>query len=174
MDKEKWMLFIQQLWATIGYWQLVKLYRENVLPGSFFQFTAFALRDKLFLLLANTVQVCDEIAQNHDIGDKAKATLEEINALYCRGEGEPRSRTLNYEDCGIKPYRDKVLAHPAAFIKELLGKEPFKISLRWETVEQTLEKIKQFADEVEAHYLPTWDITTFNARLESSSDFGAS
>ena len=36
-------------------------------------------------------------------------------------------------------------------IKELLGKPNYTVSLQWQTVEETLNKLKQFADEVETH-----------------------
>jgi len=169
MNKEKWMIFIQHLWATVGYWQLVKLYRDNHLPGSFFKFTAYALRDKLLMQLANSVHLCAEIAEKHEVGEKARTTLEQIKTVYRKGEADYRA--LRFEDCGIKPYRDKVLAHPAAIIKELFGKEQYQISLRWETIDQTLEKIKQFADEVEAHHAATWEMSTFKQDVGVETGF---
>jgi hypothetical protein len=48
-------------------------------------------------------------------------------------------------------------------IRELLGKERYEISLKWDTVEQTLNKIKEFADQVERHNSRSgqWNLSTY-------------
>jgi hypothetical protein len=164
MDKDKWMAFIEHLWATIGYWQLVNYFRETNLSGSFFIFTRIAVRDKLLMLIAHSVHLCEEIAKEFDVGSHARETLEEIKVLYEKGDTRDRS-VLTFEDCGVKAYRDKLLAHPLDHIKELLGKDQYQISLKWETIEQTLEKIKEFCDEVEVHHSGSWAMSTYKVEV---------
>jgi hypothetical protein len=147
VDEEKWMIFIGHLWGTVYYWEL---YRTHELPGAFFSLTALAARNELLMRIAHAVHLCQEVAKEQDVGDEAKAALDEMLTLFERGDTLDRS-VLTFEDCGVKPYRDKVLAHPLNNIKRLLGKDTYQISLKWATVEQTMNKIKQFADHVEQH-----------------------
>jgi hypothetical protein len=157
MDKEKWMKFINHLWLTTSYWQLAKACRATNPSGWFFELASFAFRNELLWGIDHGVHICREIAKNCDVGDAARKTLEEINDLHQKGETRDRN-ALVFEDCGVKVYRDKVLGHPADHIKELLGKDNYEFSLKWATVEETLNKIKRFADEVEQHNLGKWNL----------------
>ncbi len=161
MDEEKWMAFIHDFWGTLSYWKLIKLYQANELSGSFFMLSALATRNELLMRIAHTVHLCEEIAKEYDVGADAEKALQEIRKLYAQGDTPNRS-ALNFEDCGVKPYRDKILAHPLDTLKEILGKGRYEISLKWETVEKTLDKIREFANEVEAHYteIGKWDFET--------------
>ncbi len=162
MEEAKWMTFINHLWAALFYWELIKQYRKHELPGPFFSLSALATRNEFLMRIDHAVHLCREIAKEYDVGDQANKTLEEIVTLFERGDTLDRS-VLKFEDCGLKPYRDKVLAHPANKIKELLGKERCEISLKWDTVEQTLNKIKKFADQVEQHNSRSgkWNFSTY-------------
>jgi hypothetical protein len=170
MEKEKWMKFINHLWLTMSYWQLTKACKENNPPGLFFELASHAFRNELLMQIDHSVHLCRQIAANYDVGSAAEKTLKEINDLHQQGETSDRA-ALVFEDCGVKPFRDKVLAHPLGHIKELLGKGKYELSLKWATVEQTLNKIKQFADEVEQHNLAKWDLTSYKERVDAV-DFG--
>ncbi len=159
MDETQWMVFINQYWGTLVYWQLIQLYRQHKPKGPFFGLTALACRDKLLLGLAHCVDLSREIARYYDVGPEAKKTVEEIVRLYQKGESSNRSE-VQFEDCGIKVFRDKILAHPLDHIKEALGKPEYAISLQWQTVEDTLSKLRQFADQVEAHHSRHWNMLT--------------
>jgi hypothetical protein len=146
------MKFIHSYWAMISYWEIIKLYRKHALPGAFFNLTMLACRNELLMRIAHTVHLCRQIAKEYDVGPDARTTLAEIEALFERGDTPDRS-ALNFDDCGVKPFRDKVLAHPLNQTKAVLGKQGYQISLKWATVEETLSKIKEFANEVEGHNL---------------------
>ena len=161
MDKDKWMTFINHLWLTIGYRQLVKAYVENQLGGIFFDLTGMAIRNELLMRIAHTVHLCEQIAEKFDVGNEARKTLTEILDLYKKGDSRDNRSVLKFEDCGVKPFRDKVLAHPLDHIKELLGKPQYQISLKWDTVDHTLHKIKEFCDQVERHNTSSWDMVSY-------------
>jgi len=125
--------------------------------------------------IARIVHLCREIAKNHDIGGAAQAVLKDIESLYANAkEDMPDDRTsLNFEDCGVKPYRDKLLAHPLNEIKAALGKPKYQISVKWKTVEDTIAKINEFCDEVEAHYQQEWNVSTYRGE-HVGEDLGCS
>jgi len=75
-----------------------------------------------------------------------------------------------FDDCGVGPFRDKCLGHPLNHIKRLLGKQEYVISLRWETVERTFEKIKQFFNEVEEHYVGDWNLSSWKQEVNGVED----
>lgn len=159
LNKDRWMTFIDHLWSVVAYGQLINLYQKTPLPGSFFHLTALAVRNELLMRIAHTVHLCEVIADKHDVGPAASATLNEIKVLYERGYTDNKS-ALTFDDCGVKVFRDKVLGHPLNTIKTTLGKDEYQISLKWETVEETLSKLKLFATQVEMHYLDDWDFST--------------
>jgi hypothetical protein len=171
MNKDKWMIFIDHLWSVIAYWQLANLYRNEKLTGSFFQLTAIAIRNELLMRIAHTVHICEDIAKNYDVGEEATATLEEAKALFDKGNTDDRS-ALAFDDCGVKVYRDKIIGHPLNVIKAVLGKEEYKINLKWETVAETLEKLKLFASQVEDHYSESWEFSTYKEEVNGiDADF---
>jgi hypothetical protein len=56
----------------------------------------------------------------------------------------------------------------------MLGKTPYEFSLKWDTVQQTLDKIRQFADEVEQNRQEAgeWDFSTHKGEVPGvKSDF---
>ena len=65
-------------------------------------------------------------------------------------EGRSGQLSLKFEDCGSSHTATRFSLTRPPLIKRLSGKEQYQISLRWETIEETLEKIKQFAVEVES------------------------
>ena len=166
MDKGKWMTFINHLWVTIGYWHLLNAYKQNALQEVFFDLTGLAVRNEFLMRIAHTVHLCQEIDKEFDVGPDAQNTLKEVVQLYEKGDSLDR-RVMTFKDCGIKPFQDKVLAHPLDHIKELLGKPPYHISVKWETMEETLEKIKQFCDLVERHHAGSWDLTSYKDEVRA-------
>jgi hypothetical protein len=163
MSKDNWMKFINGIWTLVAYWRWLQHFREasDQFPRTlYFTLTVQAVRNELLMSVAHTVHLCDEIAKNHDIGSAAAASVKEIQTLYAKGDTPDRS-TLIFDDCGVKPFRDKVLAHPLNDIKATLGKPEYQISLKWETVEETIAKINRFCDEVEAHNRADWDMSTY-------------
>ncbi len=169
LDKDKWMEAINHLWGTLVDWQLVQSYRKKAPRDYFFQYTYRALLNDLLMRIAHTVHICQELANEFHVGQKAKSTLYEIIALFTKGNSKDRS-ALIFDDCGVGPFRDKCLGHPLNPIKRLLGKQEYVISLRWETVERTFEKIKQFFDEVEEHYVGHWNLTTWKQEVSGVED----
>jgi hypothetical protein len=166
MDEQKWMIFIEHYWGTMSYWELIKLFREQALPGAFFSLSALAIRNEFLMRIDHAVHLGEVIAGEYDVGEDAKRTLGEMKALYQKGDTKDRA-SLDFKDCGIKPFRDKVLAHPLCKIKSVLGKGEYQIALRWETVEWTLGLIRHFADQVEGHHrgLGTWDFSTHKGEM---------
>lgn len=150
MDEDKWMTFIHSYWSMIAYWEMIKGYRKHELPGAFWSLNALACRNQFLMQIAHTVKLCAIVTKAYDIGSDALATFNQIQALFAKGDANKRS-VLKFEDCGVLVFRDKVLAHPLNEQQKLLGKPEFEISLKWDTVEQTLIKIKEFADQVEQH-----------------------
>ncbi len=170
MDPEKWMVFINQFWWTLTHWQMIQLYKSKKLDGAFFALTGLAIQDKLLMEMVHTIHLCDEIAKNFDVGREAEQCLGEIKELFDKGESGDRGQA-SFQDCGIKPYRDKVLAHPIDHVREILGKGPIQISLKWETVEETFRKIKEFCNAVEQHHAGGWDFSTYKDEV-SGADIG--
>jgi hypothetical protein len=163
MPKDNWMKFINSVWTMMAYWEWIKLYRNSSerLPNTFcMRLAALAVRNELLMNIAHVVHVCEEIAKNHEIGSAAHAALKDIQVLYAKGDTPDRS-ILTFEDCGLKPFRDKVLAHPLNEIKATLGKPEYQISLKWKTIEDTIAKINKFCDHVEAHNRSEWQVTTY-------------
>jgi hypothetical protein len=158
MDEQKWMTFINYYWSIVSFWEIIKAYRTKELQGPFFSFSALATRNELLMRIAHAVKLCEEIAKEYDVGVEAHQTLGEIKALFAKGD-TPDHSVLKFEDCGIKPFRDKILAHPLNQTKAVLGKPKYEISLKWDTVEKTLERIKVFAGQVEEHYRQTGHLT---------------
>jgi hypothetical protein len=111
--------------------------------------------------ISRIVQLCKEIGKNYDIGSAAQAALKDIESLYAKGEIPDDRMALVFEDCGVKVFRDKQLAHPLNEIKATLGKPNYQISMKWTTVEETIGKINKFCDEVEAHHRNDWGLTTY-------------
>jgi hypothetical protein len=169
LDKDKWMEVVNHLWGTLVDWQLVRLYRQKAPRDRFFEWTYRALLNNLLMRIAHTVHICQEVAKEFHVGQNAKSTLDEIIALFTKGDSRDRSARI-FDDCGVGPFRDKCLGHPLNPVKRLLGKEEYVISLRWETVERTFEKIKQFFDEVEEHYAEDWNLSTWKQEVSGVED----
>jgi hypothetical protein len=163
---EKWMKLINHFWSTIAYWELAKQYIKDQPSGSFFYLTWFAVKDKMLMNIAHDVHLCEQMATQIDIGLDGKKALAELQELYKKGDLDDRS-ALDFEDCGMKVFRDKVTAHPANQIKEILGKEPYKISVKWETIEATIGKIREFCQAVERQNLDDWNSSSY---LEGTGD----
>ncbi len=159
MNKDNWMEFVQSYWRARAYWQYFNLIGKEGfgdLSKIFFDWIGTAVRNELLMKLDHCVHLAGMIADEHDVGDAARNTLERLRAVHAKGDTRDRSE-LSFEDCGIKPFRDKLIAHPLNVGKAVLGKPEYKISLSLATVEQTLNLIKQFADEAEQHNLPHWE-----------------
>jgi hypothetical protein len=169
LDKDKWIEIVDHLCVTLVDLQLVQLYRKKAPRDHFFEYTYRALLNDLLMRIAHTVHICQEVASEFHIGQNAKSTLDEIIALFSKGNSKDRS-ALIFDDCGIGPFREKCLGHPLNPIKRLLGKQEYVISLKWETVESTFEKIKQFCDEVEAHYASQWKLSTWKQEVGGVED----
>jgi hypothetical protein len=175
MDEQKWAIFVNHYCCVISFWEIIKAYRTKKLRGAFFSFLGLAARNELLMRIAHSVKLCEEIVKEYDVGDDAKFTLGEIKSLFEKGDTPDRS-ALKFENCGIKPFRDKILAHPLNQTKAVLGKPEYEISLQWETVEATLSKIKVFADQVEEHYRQAgrWNVATYKDGIaEVEDDFRA-
>jgi len=109
MDKEKWMIFVNSYFGMITYRGLVKLYQQHPLEGEFFYLNRLACQNELLMRIAAVVKLCQEMAK-YDVGSDALKALEELKAIYAKGyEGGDRS-SVNFLDCGVLPYRDKVVA----------------------------------------------------------------
>jgi len=163
---DKWMKLIHHVWSTIFYWELVQQYMKDRPTDNFFHLTWYAIKDKLLLAIANTVPLCEQIITQIDIGPDAEKAFAELKELYKKGDLGDRS-TLDFEDCGVKVLRDKVIAHPLSQIKEILGKDPYKISMKWDTVEATIDKIREFCAAVERHNAKDWQSSSY---LQSTGD----
>jgi hypothetical protein len=75
--------------------------------------------------------------------------------------GVARRKYLSYGDCGVGTFRDIQLGHPVNAIKVVKGKDGYEISLEWKTVEEALDKIMLFAEQVEAYHREkgTWNVS---------------
>jgi hypothetical protein len=161
MDEQRWMIFINHYWLTIAYRDILKHFREGKLQGMFFGLCAVACQHELLMMIAHAVHLCEEVSKEYDVGPDAMKVLAELKALYAQGDSKNQAK-LNFDDCGIKPFRDKLLAHPLNQIKMVLGKPEYHIDLKWDTIEATLNKIKEFAHHVEEHHgrLGQWNFWT--------------
>src|SRR5262245_47140228 len=171
MSEKQWKAFIDHLWLMVAFWSLMKGYKRSEskqLKGGYFYLSMIATRDQFFMTIAHTFHLCAEIVKQYDVGDDAKARFAELQEIFTQRDTQDRS-VLTFDDCGIKAFRDKVLAHPSDHIKALHGKEPLKISLKWETVEKTVKQINEFADCVEMHY--GWTQTHKEGILGLDDDF---
>ncbi|MEI7688000.1 MAG: hypothetical protein WCL32_23580 [Planctomycetota bacterium] len=167
MTEEQWMKFIDELWGMQSYWELILEYRKNpTMQGAFFSLSALATRNELLMRIAHVVHLCEEISKNFEIGTDATESLDEIRSLYTKGDSR-NSAHLKFVDCGVKPFRDKVLAHPLNKIKTILGKDEIEISLPWQTIEQTIAKIKEFANWVEVfnNQAKRWSLSTYKDKI---------
>ena len=86
--------------------------------------------------------------------------LEALKSIYNKGNAKDRS-ALDLKDCGVAAFRDKVLAHPVNKIKAILDKEEYAVSLNWETIQETIDKITGFCSVVETHNWPDWKTEHF-------------
>jgi len=166
MDENKWMAFIYSYWSMLSYWEMIKGYRKHDLQGAFWSLNALACRNELLMRIAHSVHLCEEIAKEYEVGVAAMKTLDEIKVLFARGDTRDH-KVLRFDDCGVKPFRDKILAHPLNQLKAVLGKPNYEILLKWGTVEKTFRKIKEFADQVEAHmsHSGRWGFSTYKDEL---------
>jgi hypothetical protein len=152
VDEATWTKFIQHYWLTLAYWEIMKCYRTTHLGGAFFALSSLATQNELMMCIVRIVDLCNQMEREYpDLGDGVKNALVEINTVYARGHKEDRACT-KFENCGIKVFRDKVLAHPVTQVKALFGRNELQISVEWGTVEATLNAVKKFADQVEEHY----------------------
>jgi hypothetical protein len=167
---EKWMKqIIDLMWQIALRWEILQQYKDSQPNGVFFALSSFDTREAFFRKLSHAVALCEEVAKHPDIGLEGQVRLEELRALYKKAESEDRSR-LDYDDCGLKVYRDKVLAHPVNPSKDLGGKEQLKISMKWETVEQTLAKLREFCAAVERHKVADWKTTSYLGETGEAAD----
>jgi hypothetical protein len=171
MNEQEWMVFVNHYWETLSWWEMVKLFRKHQPRGVFFGLNAMACRNQLLMNIALAVKLCEFIQKTYQINGKAAKTLDELKSLYDREETKNRDK-LHFPDCGIAVFRNKILAHPLNHVKKMQGKE-YEIDLKWDTVEETLTTIKQFANEVEEHFSQrnNWDFATYKeevAGLEAS------
>ncbi|HZZ77394.1 MAG TPA: hypothetical protein VFE62_02685 [Gemmataceae bacterium] len=153
------MIFIEHFWHVVAHRQLLDLYKKHKPRGSFFQLTGEAILREFLLLTAHMIHEAEEIVKNYPVGEEAKATLEELKAVYAKGDTYDRTAT-NFPDCGIKIYRDKVLGHPLNNIKAILGKGLYEIHLKWETIDHTFALLRQFCTDVESEYSDEWKTET--------------
>src|SRR5262249_30884788 len=137
--------------------------------GSFFYLTWFAVKEKLLMTIAHAVPLCEHIAEEIDVGPNGQKALAELRDLYAKGNIKDRS-SLDFEDCGVMAFRDKVLAHPCNKIKEIHGKDPYKIYVKWETVEATIKNIREFCEAVEHHNLKDWNTTSYLEETGEGAD----
>ena len=162
MTEVKWMEFIRLYWTAISYWEMIKGFRSQELRGCFFSLSALACRNSLLWGIAKFIELCNRADGKVEFGDEATETLNLLTQLYNKGQ-KKNSNDLNYEACGVGQFRDKELAHPLNALKGVLGKDAYKITLEWDTVEETLMKMKLFADQVEVYHREkgTWNVSTF-------------
>jgi hypothetical protein len=156
---EKWMKLINHVWATVFYRELARQYLADQPLEPFFLLMWYAVKDKLLMGIAHAVTLCVQIAKQIDIGPEGKKALAELKELYAKGDLEDRLAS-DFDDCGVKVFRDKVIAHPANKVKEIQGKDPYKVSVKWETVDATIEKIREFCQAVERHNADHWKNTS--------------
>ena len=157
---DKWMILINHVWSTIFYWELTKQYLVDRPTDGFFVLTWHAVKDKMLMGTDHAVALCKNIATQIDIGPGGKKVLAQLLDLH--GKGDLRNHSaLDFDDCGVKVFRDKVLAHPLSKIKEILGKDPYKVSVKWETIEATIDKIREFCQAVEQHNLQDWNASNY-------------
>ncbi len=166
MTEDQWMKFIDDFWGMYSYWELIGEYRKHPMQGAFFSLSALATRNELFMRITHLVDLCEQMGKNYDIGPDATQSLDEIRVLYDRGTSK-NSAATKFLDCGLKAFRDKVLAHPCNSIKKILGKDEIEISLPWSTVEQTINKIKEFANRVERfnNESKLWNVSTYKDKI---------
>jgi hypothetical protein len=175
MDKATWKEFIDHYWGTLAFWQMVQLYREHNPPGAFFNLAGMAIRDHFLMRLSHTFHLCNTIQDEYIVGPKAEKIYAKIIALADRGytknakQRKKRNDSMA-NDCGINLFRNEVLAHPVGKEQILLGKTPSELSLKWETVKETLSKINQFCAEIEHHYLKTWNYQAYKEEVEGITD----
>jgi hypothetical protein len=154
------MKLINHVWSTIFYWELAKQYLADQPEDHFFLLTWHAVKDKLLMGIAHAVTLCEQIATQIDVGPEGKKVLAELVALYGKGDLADRSAT-DFDDCGVKVLRDKVIAHPLNKVKEIHGKDQYKVSVKWETVDATIGKIREFCQKVEWHNVKDWDTSSY-------------
>ena len=166
---EKWMKVIRHVWSTICYWELAKQYLKDQPSGSFFLLAWHAVKDKVLMSIAHAVTLCEEAAKQIAIGPEAAKSLAELKDLYRKGDLKDRS-ALVFDDSGVMVFRDKVLAHPLNKIKEIHGKDQYKVSVKWETVDATIGKIREFCERVENHNHKDWQTASYLGGTEEGSD----
>jgi hypothetical protein len=166
------MTFIEGIWGMVSFWEAIKLFRKHPLQGAFFGLTALACRNELLMRISHCVHLCEVAATEFELGKDAEKTLDEVKELFARGDTQDR-KTVVFDDCGVKPFRDKILAHPLNHCKVLHDKERYLINLKWDTVEATLNKIKLFASQVECHNnaIGVLDVSTYKEGVGLESSF---
>jgi hypothetical protein len=173
MTQQTWTeQFVDHLWTAIGYRQLARYYWDNrdKLQGGFFVFTGMAINRELIMVMAHAYDLAKLIAEKRAVGSDAQKRFEELTAFYDKNYDKYSRNELDLQDCGIHAYRDKIVAHPLNHIKEILGKDQYQISLKWETIEETLEKMKQFATAVEENYNSDWGMRTGKEDIPAIAD----
>jgi hypothetical protein len=154
------MKLINHVWSTIIYRELARQYLADQPADPFFLLTWYAVRDKLLMGIAHAVMLCEQIAKQIDVGPEGKKALAELIDLYAKGNLADRSAT-DFDDCGVLVFRDKVIAHPLNKIKEIHDKDQYKISVKWETVDATIGKIREFCQNVEQHNVEEWNTSSY-------------
>lgn len=158
MGKEQWDFIINDVWYVLCQWQTVQKFKEYKPDGSFFRLSWYATKNELLMSINRVIQVVNSVKEELDLEVDAQVLLEELNALHEKGYDNQRG--TDYENCGIKAYRNKVLGHPVDVIRAILGKE-FKISLDWDTVEETIISLKEFCHAVEQQNANKWNVTSY-------------
>lgn len=157
---EKWMRLIEHVWLTIFYRELSKQYLTDQPTDYFFVLTWHAVKDKMLMGVAHAVTLSEQIATQIDIGPEATKALEELKDIYKKGDLKDRT-ALDFDDCGVMVFRDKVIAHPLNKIKEIHGKDPYKVSVKWETVDATIGKLMTFCEAVERYNVEDWNSSSY-------------
>ena len=170
MTEVKWKVFLEHYWTILSYWEMLQCFRAKELGGSFFALSGLACRNMFLFSIAKFAELCEKTEENLDFGPDATKTLTDLMVLYNKGDIKKRDH-LDFDSCGIGPFRDKILGHPLNSIKVVLEKQPFKVSLDWALVEETLRLIKLFVQQAENYFqVKSNDEWTLNGFTESVLD----
>jgi hypothetical protein len=150
MKEENWRkTMVEEVWAIIPLWELLREYNAKKPEGPFFFITYFAIRNDLIIRICRTIELCDKVPDSA-LDDFARLKRTELRGLYNKGRITTGKPQLDFPDCGLKVLRDKILAHPDAQGNELLEKDPYAISVKWKTIGETIEQLTKFCQAVES------------------------